>query len=214
MRLVRFFDRSNGLLEGSDKAAPLRYTVDGGRHWQASELPDGFIMTAPTALAVAAAGKAWATPIGSFKVGGALTTANGGRSWTMQPTHNVYYLSGLSMQDASHGWMIGYVFGKTFGRTMCDQYTTIVFRTSTGGDTWNPVGPGICGFSGAVAFVDQDRGWVSVQSKDGSQIFATDNGGTGWTKQQDIPGRIAAMQRFDDGWGWVVGDGVLLRFGD
>ena len=169
-------------------------------------------MQAPTAIAVDGPANAWVAPIGKFKEGGILATRDGGKTWSVQSTRNVYYLSGLSMQSETSGWAIGYVFGETFGQAACGNYTTVVFKTTSGGASWDPVPRAVCGFSGTIAFADATRGWISVRSKEGSSIFVTEDGGTRWTKQLDLPRNVTALQIFGDGSGWAVAEGLVLRY--
>jgi photosystem II stability/assembly factor-like uncharacterized protein len=179
-RDVSFGDTQHGVVVSP---TGILTTLDGGHAWTETRAQAG----------LRAAGFADATHVCVVGDGGAaLTSADGGQTWTPRTSGTTDDLVLVSFGDASHGWALA----KTGG----------VLATANGGASWAPVAPlspEVGESAGDMVFVDASHGWVA-DSWDG--IWVTDDGGQTWGHQ--AADSISAMYgvAFIDatrGWGAV-----------
>ena len=93
-----------------------------------------------------------------------------------------------------------------------------VYKTTDGGQTWNPSSITV---GGLYYFVDANNGWmignsVSILGDGGlNNIYHTTNGGTSWVLQKSNIGDANALHFSDLLNGWVVGrNGLVLKTND
>ena len=197
---------------------------DGGAHWTTST-PAGATDTlygtdfvdANHGWIVGATGQIYAS-------------TNGGSSWSTQVSgETTYPLKAVSFADASHGWAVGdhgtLVATTNGGGSWTAQVATVkdtyavraisastcllgtegqVFRTTDGGDTWDPatLTPAIDSYDDvtSLAFSDANHGWL-VAGLQG--VYRTTDGGATWA-------RVAEA----DNWTFSIEEPTTVAFGD
>jgi photosystem II stability/assembly factor-like uncharacterized protein len=184
-------------------------TVDGGREWSMSTLPQPPPLGCTFGLFALAAGPS-----------GALFAASpGGGSAACLPTDGAAYASGPS----GAAWNVVHEFdlsgpGAMSWPTMDAGWAVIggaVAATADGGKTWAQQLPALRP-TAAVDFTDATHGWgVGLPSNPGAVLRTVDGGAT-WSPAGSVPGQATEINALDPTQSWVVdqvteqnGDGVL-----
>lgn len=102
-----------------------------------------------------------------------LSTNDAGRSWTKVttlrgtcPSDYAVNISALSFPDRQHGWLL----------LNCVVQSTVLYRTSNGGITWQAIAPSSTLTDGlkGISFVDRVTGYVATST---GRLWRTDDGG-------------------------------------
>jgi photosystem II stability/assembly factor-like uncharacterized protein len=97
-------------------------------------------------------------------------TDDGGRTWKTQRIERVgEVLNSIFFIDEMRGWAVG-----------AAGSGGVIFRTSNGGESWEPVETGRVESFWAVRFATADRGWIVGEE---GLILATEDGGKTWIPQ-------------------------------
>ena len=130
-----------------------------------------------------------------------LRTTNGGTQWTIvrAAPANINFIK-IQMLDQQTGWLIA--------KQTEDSAFGAVYRTSDGWHSWQTV------FEDTVTFyslfwLDENIGWVGTENG----LYATDNGGQGWSRQLD-GNPIQAIFFLDSNRGWVCSGNRVYRTSD
>ncbi|MBM4430273.1 MAG: hypothetical protein FJ026_08010, partial [Chloroflexi bacterium] len=195
----------------------LLLTNDGGQAWAQREVLGG----AGSQVQFVDRLRGWI--VGS--AGLVARSDDGGQTWQIQSLPFSRNVQALSFVDREHGWVLT---GDLFMAGTCEecedeQKCLALFRTSSGGDTWEgPICiqlPGVPARSALVAteialqLVDENRGWL-VAAK--GTIMKTSDGGSTWQPQASGTAvDLRDVHFLDAQTGWVTGkDGVLLATTD
>jgi photosystem II stability/assembly factor-like uncharacterized protein len=191
----------------------LLMTNNSGQSWDQSEPPAG-----SKSFFFADRSRGWI--IGD--AGLVARTDDSGRSWNVESIPFPGAWDDISFSDRAHGWVVS----SATGDNTCQQYNSqnpghlTVFRTGTGGDTWD--GP-ICvevpergnGFEyrANMHFVNATTGWI-VSS--GGVIRKTSDGGTTWGSQDSgVAVDLHNVFFLNEQTGWIAGQsGTLLSTTD
>ncbi len=168
---LHFFDAGTGIMSGSasqTKGCSLFRTEDGGTNWDPLDMPCAEVMSLRFVNDTMgfAAGKGW---IGK--------TTDTGRNWTDCRIDEGFLHDRIPLRSVC--------FDKitlvTVDTLFCSSDAGAVFRTTNGGDSWEPVvyfaGSGISN----VGFVTTDTGFVMAGAHP-STLFYTPNGGRDWLR--------------------------------
>ncbi|MBV8959900.1 MAG: hypothetical protein JO054_02505 [Actinobacteria bacterium] len=173
-------------------------TADGGRHWT--------VLKEVCAKTYTISAVSFADPLhGMIYISSStelLVTSDGGRTWSLSPLPDGFFLAAMQLVDATHGWAVG---------------ADTILMTNDGGLSWQRQGPQSSQDNfGTVQFVDLDHGWVVgghpvEQGEAPGLIMATVDGGKHWTYQDVGP---STASRYDASFtdakhGWAVGTGTL-----
>jgi len=136
--------------------------------------------------------------------GKVLATADGGNSWTVQPSNTQEAIYSVDFADDNHGWACG--------------QDGLILHTADGGKTWSVQESGTNLYLFAVDFVDPQHGWVVG---DRSTYLHTADGGKTWqiAKIASIGMEVGGseeilaeepilydVQFLDAATGWIVGE--------
>lgn len=202
---IVFADASHGWTFGGDQ---LLSTADGGVTWASQTLG----ATLDT-LSFPDATQGWATGHTGYPSDQrvVLHTSDGGQTWQTQysAVAGTRDFTGLDFIDDIHGWVAGTTGAGRLARP-------VVGATTDGGADWRFVTLRHAqSESTSVSFVDASHGWIacapygaaSNQSRPGSSIYRTTDGGLSW-KLQDVSRRRIALRDItfvDRLHGWAVG---------
>jgi hypothetical protein len=183
-------------------AARAVFSVDGGRSFLPSRIPDGLtVLRAPVALGLTA------YCIGYGKDGyTALRSSDGGRTWRLLALpDSSKEVSAVAFITPRRGWMIG---------------ADVAYRTTNGGRNWASSSlPAHTGFIEDVDFADSLHGIaVGGSARHGTVVLTTD-GGSHWRSADPLSfrGRLEQVAMTDTKGAWAVGvgargpSGALLR---
>ena len=192
LRDVSFVSATQGWAVGAD--GTVMVTTD-GEHWATQAVP---VTTGLRGVDFVDALTGWA--VGDD--GTILATVDGGTTWHQQPSGNLPDLTTVGFLDAEHGWAAG---------------SNSVFRTTDGGLAWTEaaVGSGEWTLDAAsVDFVDATHGWVAGSTPGHTEygrasgvVYATQDGGATWTRQDVALGAVHAVEFVDDQYGWAAYEG-------
>jgi len=121
-------------------------------------------------------------------------TLDGGRTWQDRSYTSAGILRDVDFVGPLHGWAAG---------------SSLLMRTSDGGDTWWPVDIPVDGFT-AVSFVDTARGWAAGHDGAGV-ILRTADGGQSWTVVYHDQASIDDICFANPRRGWAVYGDVVYR---
>lgn len=161
-----------------------------------TSLPQGEAVPARSTIRFADVEHGWASG-----AGGILATADGGATWQLEYP-SAAGVGPISFLDRRTGWAV--------------EGTTLI-ATTDGGSSWRRVGAaGALPGPSDLAFVDADRGWAVVHTRQCSQgscedvgsLLRTLDGGASWSPVGE-PGATQAMC-WDGQRGWA-GAGTALR---
>jgi photosystem II stability/assembly factor-like uncharacterized protein len=152
---------------------------------------------------------------GEERVGVILRTADGGKNWNEttieKPGMLITSLNSLHFINSDVGWVVGADSGRD----------GIVLKTSDGGSSWSVTRLGYKQIPVTVFFSDADHGWIGGASplpgeEEGvggpSAILATNDGGSTWNAQNNIPVSILRIAFADKLTGWASGtNGVIYN---
>ena len=204
---VDFVDDSVGIAVG-DFGTILR-TQDGGTSWAAVELPTTLPLPEDIAEIIdpgdvllyeaemLKSGRGWI--VGEFGV--ALTTSDGGATWTAQPSGVDTTLFGVAFVDENRGWAVG--------------LEQVMLHTKDGGATWQKQDvPARSGFVLALYDVAV-AGQVGWAIGDSGFLLRSKDAGESW-ERVDLPIQLAAnwlrgIELTPTGTGFIVGaDGLMM----
>jgi photosystem II stability/assembly factor-like uncharacterized protein len=157
-------------------------TSDGGVSWHAGRV-SGVEMGSSNGggIGFADAERGWIASGDAIR-----TTADGGRTWTLQYRHKGSRLSGLACADADHLWVVG-------ARGADDL--PLILATSDGGASWKTQhvgkrGADLVGFwLTAVACADAEHAWAGGSR--GGSVLVTSDGGRTWRVER-LPASLNA----------------------
>jgi len=145
-----------------------------------------------------------------------MKTVDGGATWTGWDMHeHATLLVDVYFTDADHGWVVG---GKAdVDNPTRDDVRAVVLRTEDGGQTWIntiadlrdelPLGE----WGWKIQFLDDQIGFVALESFDHGAILRTEDGGKSWTRLaiNDPQGNanLEGIGFVDENTGWVGGWG-------
>ena len=186
------------VVTGSQSAASLFRTTDGGRHWQhqlAGVNGQGWTLSFFDSRRGLVAGTDGRGPA-------IWRTADGGQRWTRLETPCRPPPGLVSFADPDHGWCImpGAATGAT-GTTafLPERQELTLYRTADGGGHWTRVlatdstrpvsgGLGDDGQKAWIWFRDVRTGWIGEDTMGGSGVvYATADGGDTWDRQELSP---------------------------
>jgi photosystem II stability/assembly factor-like uncharacterized protein len=210
---VDFVDNSSGWCVGQSKS--VYRTTDGGSTWTESTTPsttdlDGGICFIDSLRGWAAGGN---TYFDKTAAGTIVTSADGGKTWTVQENNSDYRFNSICFVDSHSGWTVG----ETYDEAVGSNGRTAVFRTSDGGQTWTEIEvSAISGGLKDVFFVDATYGWAVGQ--DGSIVHSQDGGMTWESQTSGTSAWLYSVHFVDRNRGWIAGHGgastVVLRTTD
>ena len=133
--------------------------------------------------------------VSPFTGGAIYGTNNGGLDWTKQRGADTQL--SIDFHNETIGWSVGY---------------QQLFKTTTGGLNWYPLGTHTGKFYSHIYFSDAQTGWlVEMRTGYNDHIFFSSNGGTSWTEQYSSNGRrIFDLSFANNLTGWAVGQQNLL----
>ena len=190
----------------SSNAAAVVATTDGGRIWNAQNLPgdvtalDGVSCPTPT--------DCWAVGTTSLSKGIIVATVNGGSTWNSQslPT-GIRTLNEVSCPTPSHCWAVG----------ATSSNVGAVVATTDGGGTWSSQGlpsdigqtlpSGLYALNGVSCATSSDCWAVGASSSNAGIVVATTNGGSTWSSQS-LPSNVSLLDGAScptSGHCWAVG---------
>jgi photosystem II stability/assembly factor-like uncharacterized protein len=165
-------------------------THDGGRTWQAQQLPvepgAGMVVDPPVFFGQRE-GIMVMHPMDPASGGKSvlLATSDGGKSWSAR-TLEWDYIESIQFVDRAHGWAVagaGSDFMKAPGAV---QIPLPLYRTDDGGVSWVKVATSLDLQNGRdrvtdIHFVDQGTGFVTIWNDGGpTQVLRSDDGGRTW----------------------------------
>jgi photosystem II stability/assembly factor-like uncharacterized protein len=129
-----------------------------------------------------------------------LGTSNGGDSWTVQDTSDVFFRS-VFFTDVNHGWAIGFP---------SDLAESVIYQTTNGGLHWQ-VQDSTEGDLYDIYFADADTGFICGGGVTKSLILKTTDGGATWEINMDYSyGPLCDIHFSDLLHGWAVGQNGLV----
>jgi len=133
--------------------------------------------------------------VSPFTGGAIYGTNNGGLDWTKQRGADMQL--SIDFHNETIGWSVGY---------------QQLFKTTTGGLNWYPLGTHTGKFYSHIYFSDAQTGWlVEMRTGYNDHIFFSSSGGTSWTEQYSSNGRrILDLSFANNLTGWAVGQQNLL----
>lgn len=183
-----------------DSAGSIVHTTSAAGRWSVSSppLPPGAQVVAAAFLDGSTARALTGSPAtcepGTAPAPGPLqawATGDGGRSWTAEGTLTAAYVYGsLDFVDPEHGWFIDL---RCEGPSSC--WSTVLFRTTDAGATWQqvatsalgkvgPAGRLPAGLDQPVSFSDPSTGWIAGdQAGVSPNLFVSHDGGASWSAQ-------------------------------
>jgi photosystem II stability/assembly factor-like uncharacterized protein len=191
---VSFVSRTQGWAVGEN--GTIMVTADGGEAWTTQAPP---VAAGLNGVDFVDALTGWAVGDG----GTIVATVDGGTTWHQQPSPSGVSLRAVSFIDAQRGWAAG---GSTVLATDDGGLTWVDSSVNDG--TWTPD-------IESVSFVNATHGWVAGYAPaqvggDPGCVFATTDGGVTWERQFNER-RIHSVFFIDEDYGWLAGDGKLLR---
>jgi len=196
---VCFVDQHTGWAAG-DRGA-IWHTPDGGRTWRLQDSGVRCRLETVTFLdaEVGWAAGGWRQPYTHVPHGVILRTRDGGKTWTTQRRLLLPYVRSLTFFDRHRGIAVTQASA---------LYTSGIFRTEDGGQSWQPIrseadgdwltgafthpqSGALVGRNGAIANLRHDRLAASVSSESRREM-------------------LHAVTFSADGSGWLAGDGGLL----
>ena len=209
---LAFWDARRGLVIGDavDGHPAVFLTVDGGEHWQRQSTPaaipnEGSFAASGTCLTVRGNSEAW-FGTGGEGAGRVFHSVDGGHTWTVSPTpirkdRPSAGIFSLAFAGGRHGIAVGGDY------TQPDDAAGNIAVTADGGNTWTVPAGGPHGFRSAVAYVADEKMWISTGTS-GSDISYD---GVIW-KTFDT-GSFNALSFVSGKTGWAVGPkGRIARF--
>jgi photosystem II stability/assembly factor-like uncharacterized protein len=208
---ISFANTRYGWISARGSHGVLLKTTNGGSTWQKRKAP-----FAATQMQFISASTGWAlwqkAGCASSCPQGLSKTTNGGKTWKREiKPKKCAALSSLDFISASEGWLVT-------SNEPCVQAgstpTTSLMETSNGGTSWKSVFQPKLRLT-SVHFGATSDGWaLGDTSGDGgpcvTTIYATTNGGAGWTDQKEIQGYCSDSVDFvnsSDGWALVTNIG-------
>jgi photosystem II stability/assembly factor-like uncharacterized protein len=193
---VSFINATTGWTVGCGGA--IRYTADGGTTW----FPQiSGITSCLEDVAFVDSSNGWAVGQGGI----ILHTTDGGNSWLGQLSGTTNDLRAVFALDSYTAWTVG---GNSSGSP------AIIRKTTNGGATWVTLSNGENGWLNTIFFTDALNGWTGGPN---GMIFATQDGGTTWTRQSSSVGGPHSINGFsfiNATTGWAVGgagEGTILK---
>jgi len=200
----------------------LARTIDGGRTWQKIAVPTarittlrfidanvgwagGFIPRDIPQVACQQAPPTAASPC----YGVVLRTQDAGVTWQrtlLIPDYGTYADPVLQIQavDGLRAWVLVLSCDPNLSATTGLSCPTEVRRTTDGGRTWTTL---VHGSVVAIRFATATRGWLAIESSDGSfDVRLTNDGGTTWTTglRRTMSGTVVGLDAADSQTAWVI----------
>ncbi len=193
---IEFFDLNDGIRVGypvNDNTPSIQRTSNGGITWnEVIYVPSSINLTAAKFKSVCWVNGSVAYIVGAE--GKILKTTNGGQNWTAQTFGNgSFYIHGVDSPYSTLAYAVGYggfILKTTDGTTWSEliKQSTLYDLTS-------------------VFFVDENKGWATTSSTDGTLIKTT-NGGTSWSSVNLNTSETLSDVYFSSAYvGYVVGHG-------
>jgi photosystem II stability/assembly factor-like uncharacterized protein len=230
LRSVQFVDAERGWI--SADAGRILRTDDGGETWARQQVPSntrvldlffldrdvGWAVTFSEMLLTTDGGDSWTRVEEQYGVGacwaiqfldrqngiaagraGILRSSDGGHAWQKVEAPDVDYAA-VDFPSAGAGWAVGE------GGT--------ILHTTDGGKSWQGQTSGVTALLRDVRFLDDLRGWVvgTMPGHDKSVILWTEEAGTTWTLQQEVPGlELLTIAALDAGHAWTAGRRISVE---
>lgn len=134
-------------------------------------------------------------------------SADGGRSWRLQPSGVDCRLQAVQFLDSQTGWAVGGAI-----RPYSHRSEAVVLRTLNGGMHWTRIPTPTLPQLKSVKFFSPTRGWAvgSPSAMYGGGVFQTSNGGRKWSPIDAPPAQWLCADFRDDKSGAIAGrDGRL-----
>jgi len=172
------------LLFAVELKAQLNWTIQNPRIIQQNSIYDVHAIDQNTAVAVG-------------ENGIVMKTTDAGENWDIKqynmPIYSVHFGS------ATTGWFVGR-----------RKVTSVIFKTTNGGRSWNEIYGELSLSLYSLYFVDEHIGWVVGE---GGKIFKTTDGGTSWNEQKSgINLTLRSVYFLNERIGWTVGHNGRIRF--
>jgi len=198
---VNFVNRHNGFIvgaqgTGTERSPLIVRTIDGGKSWQDTSIPDRSMVTRGGLHGVGfCADLGWAVGVNVI-----LDTTNGGQTWEMQRKNKDEVLFSVACLSASRACAVG--------------QNGLILCTKDGGKTWVSQTSGTTDNLARIRFFGED-GWIVGGIAGKSVLLRTRDAGTNWQPQQlDISEALFDIY-FSGTRGWIVGaNGTLLQSTD
>ncbi len=214
LRCIAFANENRGWVGTVNPSHRLYTTTDGGQNWELVEnLPEDaprFIcgISVVNENVIYASG----TNMPAFPTA-VLKTTDGGVTWSAIPMgEHAKCLIDIRFTDEQHGIVVG-GNASAEGATRADM-VPVILATNDGGASWENrvtpnLAPGEWGWK--IHFVNEQTGFVALDSADHAAVLRTDDGGQTWSRlavndPQDNR-EIEGVGFIDENIGWVGGYG-------
>ncbi len=148
--------------------AYINKSTDGGETWERMiNLPGSLVLN----IEIISEDEVWAPSSRGFLV----HTTDGGASWEIDTLPGEPYMTDVHFINEN----IGIAAGRD----------GVIFRTSNGGESWNQIDASTNFSFGKITFLDENTGWLVVDSRS-SEILKTEDAGLTWTIEQLPTGSI------------------------
>lgn len=199
---LNFVDGQNGFIVGGNRTGTERSplilrTIDGGKSWQDTSIPEGLTGTYAGLQGVSFCDTNAGWAVGANMV---LRTTNVGQTWEMQRRNNDEVLFSVACLSSSRAWAVG--------------QNGLILYTGDGGKTWSPQTSGTTDNLTRVRFFGDD-GWIVGGSAGKSLLLRSRDAGTSWQSQQLNMSEALFDIYFSGTRGWIVGaNGTILQTTD
>lgn len=176
----------------------IRHTTDAGVTWNPQQrVPDQPILHSITFIDDS-------TGYAVGEKGTVLKSIDGGVTWVIQMSDDLYNLYDVFFVDNMTGWVVG--------QDLSFDHFAVIFKTDDGGANWNMQTFGADEKLQGVWFADGSLGWAVGGSGSSGIVMHSDNGGTTWTYQEaNTPNSLTSVFFADKINGWAVGyEGTII----
>jgi len=192
--------------EGTGGPSDILASTDAGATW----LPQYHLPVSVEDLAVAGEGSGWAAGLPAS----IYSSRDGGRIWSAQrtgleggaagtATASKFAVRTIDFVDEMHGWA---------GASNSDARKSVVFGTTNGGVTWEPLWINDDMVVRDIHFLNAQEGWV-VTDRAQYAYHSTDGGHTWASEEIKFPQRVSFYRigAADASHVWAVGGGAIIR---
>ncbi len=225
LRCIAFASATHGWVGTLTRGQRLFATRDGGTTWDSLEDRLPAEPAAVCGLSVVDEETIWASGTNfPYEPAALLRSTNGGADWEpIDMGAHATLLVDCHFESAQRGWVVGGK-GPLRNPPKRDKVKAVVLYTEDGGKSWENMAEGVKGLEQGewgwkIHFVDDEVGYVSLESFTAGAVLKTEDGGRSWTRLPiaDESGQINANLEgvgfVDREHGWVGGWGDKEFYG-